>query len=50
MFSCGGDRNFLRTQDIAPADFLRAVWAAHGDQDKVLEYVRSAQSGPIAAG
>lgn len=40
MYCCGGDRSFLREHDIAPADFLRAVWASHGDRDKVVEYVR----------
>ncbi len=42
MYGCGGDRNFLKTQNLHPADFLRAVWAAHGDDDKVLAFVRSA--------
>ena len=40
MFCCGGDRAFLRRHDIAPADFLRAVWAAGDDDAKVLDYVR----------
>jgi hypothetical protein len=40
MFCCGGDRNFLRTHDIAPADFLRVVWAAGDDDAKILAYVK----------
>lgn len=40
MFCCGGDRKFLRTHDIAPADFLRAVWAAGEDNAKIIDYVR----------
>jgi hypothetical protein len=40
MFCCGGDRKFLREHDIAPADFLRAVWAAGDDDTKVIEYVK----------
>ncbi len=40
MFSCGGDRKFLRLHDIQPADFLRAVWAAGDDDAKVLDYVK----------
>jgi hypothetical protein len=40
MYGCGGDRAFLKRHDIAPADFLRAVWAAGEDDDKVLDYVR----------
>ena len=39
MYGCGGDRRFLREHDIAPADFLRAVWASNGDDSKVLAYV-----------
>ncbi|MFK5920675.1 MAG: DUF5069 domain-containing protein [Verrucomicrobiota bacterium] len=41
MFGCGGDRHFLRTHDIAPADFLRLVWAAGDDDSKVLSYIHS---------
>jgi hypothetical protein len=40
MFCCGGDRKFLREHDIAPADFLRAVWAAGDDDGKMIEYVK----------
>ena len=40
MFCCGGDRRFLREHDLAPADFLRAVWAAEDDDTKVIEYVK----------
>lgn len=41
MFSCGGDRAFLRKHDIAPADFLRLVWAAGEDDSKILAYIKS---------
>ncbi len=40
MFCCGGDRGFFRRHDIAPADFLRAVWAAGDDDEAILAYVR----------
>ena len=40
MYGCGGDRRFLKTHDIHPADFLRAVWASEGDHAHVLAYVR----------
>lgn len=40
MYCCGGDRAFLKRHDIAPADFLRAVWAAGDDDAKVIDYVR----------
>lgn len=39
MYGCGGDRNFLRTHDLHPAEFLRAVWAAHDDDSAILAYV-----------
>ncbi len=41
MFCCGGDRDFLRRNDIAPADFLRVVWSAGDDDSKVLNYIKS---------
>lgn len=41
MYGCGGDRAFLREHDIHPADFLRMVWAARGDQQKVLEFLKA---------
>lgn len=44
MFCCGGDRNFLRTHDIAPADFLRAVWAAGDDDGKIVDFVKTHSS------
>ena len=40
MFSCGGDRRFLREFGIHPADFLRVVWAAREDDQKIVEYVK----------
>jgi len=32
MYSCGGDRNFFKTHDILPAEFLSLVWR-NGDND-----------------
>jgi hypothetical protein len=40
MYDCGGDRNFFQQHGLHPADFLRNVWSAGGDEKKVLEYVR----------
>jgi len=40
MFGCGGDRGFCRKNNLAPADFLRAVWASDGDDQAILDYVR----------
>lgn len=40
MYGCGGDRNFLRKHgNLHPADFLRQVWAARDDDQKVLAWV-----------
>ncbi len=41
MFGCGGDRAFLEKHKIHPADFLRVVWAARGDKDRILRFVKS---------
>lgn len=41
MFSCGGDRKFLRENNLHPADFLRNVWAADSDDQKIADYVKS---------
>jgi hypothetical protein len=40
MYCCGGDRAFLREHGIHPADFLREVWAAGDDTQRILEFVR----------
>jgi hypothetical protein len=39
MYGCGGDRNFFKKVNIHPADFLRVVWAARDDKQKVIDYV-----------
>jgi hypothetical protein len=40
MFGCGGDRNFLnKCGGIHPADFLRQVWAAGDDDQKLATWV-----------
>ena len=44
MYCCGGDRKFLKGHDIHPADFLRAVWAAHDDDTKISAYVKANSS------
>ncbi|MGC6426625.1 MAG: DUF5069 domain-containing protein [Akkermansiaceae bacterium] len=41
MFCCGGDRKFLSDHNIHPADFLRNVWAADGDGQKVADFVKA---------
>lgn len=45
MFSCGGDRKFLRENgNINPADFLRHIWSADGDPQKMADFVRASAS------
>ena len=41
MFCCGGDRACLRDNGLHPADFLRRVWAADGDHQKVVDWVKT---------
>jgi hypothetical protein len=41
MYDCGGDRKFFNVHQIHPADFLRVVWAANGNEKKVLKYVKT---------
>lgn len=45
MYCCGGDRNFLKKHNLHPADFLRAVWASKGDEQRVLAFVKEAAHG-----
>jgi hypothetical protein len=40
MYGCGGDRNFLQSVNIHPADFLRHVWAARDDDQQIIAYVQ----------
>ncbi|WP_193214596.1 DUF5069 domain-containing protein [Luteolibacter marinus] len=42
MYGCGGDRKFLREHgDIHLADFLRRVWAAGDDDDRIAKWIES---------
>jgi hypothetical protein len=42
MYCCGGDRKFLHQHGaIHPADFLRRVWAAGDDDQKLATWVKS---------
>ncbi|GHC00037.1 DUF5069 domain-containing protein [Cerasicoccus arenae] len=40
MYGCAGDRNFFRTYDIHPADFLRFVEKHIDDDRAVVEWVK----------
>jgi hypothetical protein len=45
MFACGGDRNFFaKNGNIEPADFLRHVWAAGDNDQKVADWVKNCRS------
>jgi predicted dehydrogenase len=41
MYGCGGDRKFFRTNRVDPAEFLRKVWQAHGDQAPIVAWVKA---------
>ena len=45
MYGCGGDRRFLRESNIHLADFLRFVWSAGDDDQKVIEFVKKSRKG-----
>jgi uncharacterized protein DUF5069 len=49
MYCCGGDRHFLKEHTLHPADFLRAVWAAKGDDQNILAFVTNATRGKFAS-
>lgn len=41
MYGCGGDRKFLQDHgNLHPADFLRHVWAAEGDDARIVSLVK----------
>ncbi len=44
MYGCGGDRHFLSSYDISPADFLKVVWNAGDDDQRVADFVKSRKS------
>jgi hypothetical protein len=39
MYCCGGDRRFLRENDIHPAEFLRIVWQNEDDDKAIINWV-----------
>lgn len=44
MFCCGGDRNFLKNHgNIHPADFLRQLWAAGTDDQRIANWILDQQ-------
>lgn len=41
MYCCGGDRNFFKTHDILPAEFLGVVWRFENDDQAIVDWVVS---------
>jgi len=39
MYCCGGDRRFLKSQDILPAEFLTLVWRHEHDDGAIVDWV-----------
>jgi hypothetical protein len=39
MYCCGGDRNFFKTHDILPAEFLSVVWRHEKDDAAIIDWV-----------
>jgi hypothetical protein len=46
MYSCGGDRAFLREHGMHAADFLREVWAAGDDVNRIVKFVKDCAANP----
>ena len=40
MYCCGGDRNFFRTHDILPAEFLHLAWRHFDDDAAIIAWVK----------
>ena len=41
MYGCGGDRPFCKKHNLHLADFLRVVWMSGGNNDLIIQYVKS---------
>jgi len=44
MYGCGGDRKFLKENNIHPAEFLRAAWAYEDNHSKLIDWVVARKS------
>jgi hypothetical protein len=40
MYGCGGDRRFFKENKVDPAEFLRVVWEAKGNQAEIVAWVK----------
>lgn len=45
MYSCGGDRNFFRTHDIHPAEFLSLIWRNGNNDAATIDWVVKRSTG-----
>ena len=45
MYGCGGDRKFLKTHDIHPAEFLSVIWRHENNDESIIDWV-ALRSGP----
>jgi len=48
MYSCGGDRHFLKTSDIHPAEFLRVVWENEDNDQATIDWLVRRVKGEAA--
>lgn len=39
MYCCGGDRKFLKANDINPAEFLTLIWRHEGNDQAIIDWV-----------
>lgn len=39
MYCCGGDRKFLKTHDILPAEFISVVWRHEANDKAIVDWV-----------
>lgn len=44
MYGCGGDRRFLRENNVHPAEFLRVVWQHEHDDAAIIAWVKARSS------
>jgi len=43
MYSCAGDRRFLKQVNVSPVEFLQTVWEAGDDVDRIVQFVTDRQ-------
>ena len=49
MYCCGGDRRFLKANDIEPAEFLSLVWRNENNDAAIVDWVVRRKSSLVAA-